>query len=368
MLKNREFLEKIRCFDSQLLFTWYYHNSIYKLKVRTMYFYEIRDSKSIDADSSMIVGPYLLSRERLLTKQSQDGDFKKLSESDTRLLETATNEYTIYSDKILTLDMTYTCRDTLSAYEYEEVHQANKKAFDQKSWLAYMGITNSQHLNLLSGRTAVKNGVSRKLQELSTCNSYLLENSAFALSTLVVDGKAVREMTEREFGDAAINLFTSLRTSRHLGLTYFWNNRSHIDVMQTYIYLSTFDSRKNGKIITTWSESPEYRAFLASSVNHRPAKATSKSKQKRALLELMTKYKESNLTEEQGKVLRELMETSLQAMAFCGGTYTSEDIYSYMEKILGSAEGTSKSSLDFTGGADGLLRPEEDVDDDIHFV
>ncbi|MEF1309916.1 hypothetical protein QTO01_07400 [Vibrio mytili] len=177
-----------------------------------------------------------------------------------------------------------------------------------EDWCVAMAITESKHWNLMSGRTKGDQFAIRKMSDLVICQSYVLEATAFLLTTETIDGKHVDKMSAEEFGKNSIAILGLLRNSYDVLLQHYWSHRSHIDVGQSYIYMQTHNERLDAKglqmkrLMYNKSTTPEYHAFLI-----RPVKAERKKKQDRNLIMTMLEMSaKSRMSAEQQEGVKSL--------------------------------------------------------------
>ncbi|MFC5081172.1 hypothetical protein VTH8203_01636 [Vibrio thalassae] len=327
-----------------------------------MYFYEI-ERVSENGFKKEIHGPFLVNARKLLELHESIGGKASLTVEDIDILQSAKKQYTLYENTPLPLDTDFIIRNRATMHEYKAVFTLNKPLYKLTDWLDYVGINESQHRNINSGRTTVGCGVLKKLHDILISHSFVLESTAFALSSLEIDGESVQGFDRNQFGDHAPTLLGALKSSRNIMLTYYWSSRSHIDLMQAYIYLSTFDMRRKSHYVNSWYMSPEYYAFIS----RRAIKSSKKLNKKMAirLLELLKKHKDSDSTPEQKQALDDLIGDALSTLAFCGTTVSAEKKIETLEKLITGGQG-GKRDLDFTYSASGLHVPENDDDDSIN--
>ncbi len=312
-----------------------------ELMGNAMYFYQITNHKG----QTEFVGPYLLTRSDLLNRIS-NADSKKqypISEEDSLVLESAERELTLYNNARLPFDAVLRIRDRLTTYEYREVFEINAKSMSKEDWMIYCGINESQHLNYHSGRSVVKGGVCQKLHDLLISHSYVLESSAFALATLLIDGSPVHQLDYKAYGANSIKLLAALKSSRNLALEYYWSNRSHVDVMQTYIYNETYAQRKGSidsmnQSLGNWMFTPEYSAFSAT----RDAKDKQHNKSRNVsnknalnIFKLLQKSQDERLTPEQRQATKSLLQEVVGSLSAFGGMMSEADIMKWVESMVG---------------------------------
>jgi hypothetical protein len=306
-----------------------------------MFFYQVINSER----EIEYVGPFLMSRtdmlKRIQKSLSTDNRYH-VSDEDLKVLQAQSEEFTVYSNHPLPLHATIKIRDQLSTIEYREVYEANQKAMSKDDWLNYCGITSTQHLNYSSGRSVVKGGLCRKLHDLLLAHSYIMEASAFVLAPLVISSKTVSDFSWEDYGLYAIKLLGALKSCRNLGLEFYWSQRSHIDVMQTYIYNSTYSTRKGTserleESLGNWMYTPEFSAFRASKDSgdkkSRKSSATDKA-QEMQIFKLLKVSRDERLSAEQKEATGLLMKEALGSVSRFAEMSTPGELIRWLEKIL----------------------------------
>lgn len=334
-----------------------------------MYFYERTETTS-DGSQKVIFGPYILPANTLLSRDIQ-GE-KKLGAADLKNLRAATKEMTIFTCPLLTIDSCVEYRHNLSPIEYDEMNRIHKGKFTQQEWLDYLGINQNTHYNMSASRKTIGHDVTKRLCDLLLPHSHILEMTAYALKEFTVDGLAVRDMSMQEFGAHSLALIKALRNGRDILLKYYWSQRSHIELMQIYVYVTTADYRKDiGVIFPTWHESPEY---IAQSTAQKATSTKAKKADKFALLnmiKLMKTYKNKDLSEAQQMELNAIIQNGLRTLGYVGGELNKESALKYMENMLSlRGEDNDFCNGEFANAAAGVMFPieQDDSEEDVGII
>lgn len=322
-----------------------------------MYFY-LRKSETEAGADRILFGPFLLPRNALISRHEDTGNRRQLSEQDYENLMAATEEMTFYQCPFKSLDIEVEFRDELSSIEYEEACTINKGDFSLEQWFDYLHINRTKHANYLTGRSKVDGLMASKIIDLFTPHSYILERTAFAISNYQIGNVAVKDLSMKEFGQSSIEMRDAINNGRDILLSYYWARRSHVDLMQTYIYIHTAEERENNdRVFSEWYRCPEYDAFTALG-----AGGTKKAKANKAkalsIIKLIKAYKESEFTDAQRESTQAMIQDGLALFGHTGSALSSDEALKFMEDILGIRyENEGYLHKGFTHASAGVLYP-----------
>lgn len=335
-----------------------------------MYFY-LRPERKESGQVNVLFGPFLIPRNALLKHHHDISNRRQLNESDYENLMQATEELTFYQCPFRSLDTEVEFRDEVSSIEYYEASNINKSSFTLNQWREYLCINKSQHNNYLTGRSKINGLLAIKIIDLLIPHSYVLERTAFALSNYSIGGVDVKDMSMQEFGQSSMELLDALKNGRDILLNFYWRCRSHVDLMQTYVYIKTAEERESRELIfSEWYRCPEYDAYSTThSTSTIAGKKASRAKVM-GLINLIKKYKDAEMTEGQRLSTQQMIQDGLSSLGHTGGKLTSDESLKFMEDILGlrhDNEGLTHKG--FTHASAGVLYPivDDPSDEDLGF-
>lgn len=318
-----------------------------------MYFYKhLNDDGQIE-----YVGPFVQPRENLLDDVYnclESGKPTTLTESEIDILENSDKEVSIYSPNQIELSAIVTIRKHLSHHEYRYIYESNKDAMKLSEWLEFTDINNSIHGNYLCGRSLVKGSAAKKLIDLMIAHSYLLEATAFKILRLHINGQKIEEMSRKVFGENSLQIHRVLKSCRNAGLEYYWQQRSHIELMQTAIYIETDNLRREqvstgqSKFMTSWGDTAEFSAFTVKR-NTKADKAyddrsAAMSKKLSELLNQLKATRYSSLSQNQIEASEALIIQSMKTLSTFTEVTEGSELLKMLDDLLGYKE---KSSNDY---------------------
>ncbi|CAH6936174.1 conserved hypothetical protein [Vibrio chagasii] len=318
-----------------------------------MYFYKhLNDDGQIE-----YVGPFVQPREPLLEdvyKCQENGKLTTLTEKEIYILENSDKEVSIYSPNEIELSAVVTIRKQLSHHEYRYIFECNKDAMKLSEWLEFNNANNSIHGNYLCGRSLVKGAAAKKLIDLMIAHSYVLEATAFKILRLHINDQKIEEMSRKEFGANSVQVHRILKSCRNIGLEYYWHQRSHIDLMQTSIYIETDAIRRDkanseqSKFMTSWGDTAEFSAFAVKR-NHRADLAYEERSavMSNKLCELLNQLKATryaNLSQSQIEASEALIVQSMKTLTTFTEVVEGSELLRMLDDLLGYKE---KSNNDY---------------------
>ncbi|MEZ8238666.1 MULTISPECIES: hypothetical protein [Vibrio] len=310
-----------------------------------MYFYR----NQLADESYEYVGPFVMAKEMLyeeVAKSERENKINTFTESEMKVLETSTFEHSIYSINPMELNSKLSVRGHLSHYEYRYIYEANKEAMSIQEWLTFTEINNNKHLNYMSGRSLVKGALVKKLCDLMISHSYLLETTAFKLIRCVVDNRSVESLSRSEYGQYSVEFLRVLRSCKNAGLEYYWSCRSHVDLMQTRIYVETDSLRRNQSadanetaFMSDFDKTSEFNAMnvkrnTASDKKYRNQRAT-EAKKLAAIVTQLRATRLSKLSDEQRSASEELITNALRTLNTFTEVAPEAGLMNMLERMMG---------------------------------
>ncbi|MEZ9700608.1 hypothetical protein AB4455_25945 [Vibrio sp. 10N.261.46.E12] len=323
-----------------------------------MYFY-----KHLNEDGQIeYVGPFIRPRENLLDdvyKCLESGKSTTLTEDELHILENSEKEVSIYAPNQIELSALIKFRKHLSHHEYRYIYECNKDAMNLSEWFEFIDINSSIHGNYLCGRSLVKGSTAKKLVDLMIAHSYLLEATAFKILRLHINGQKIEDMSRKEFGNNSLDVHKLLKCCRNIGLEYYWHQRSHIDLMQTAIYIETDALRREqmstgqSKFMTSWGDTAEFTAFAVKrnpkadhAYEHRSTVMTKKLSE---LLNQLKATRYSNLSKSQIEASEALIVQSMKTLSIFTEVIEDSELLKMLDDLVGYKD---KSSNDYLAQAE----------------
>jgi len=212
-------------------------------------------------EQKFITGPFLLPVVKMLELNTLLNDKQQLGERDFEVLNLSEQEIGIYGTEILSPEDKLVLRDQFSTIEYRSIFsQYSSMGYKVSEWSDVLGITDSKHKNLLSGRTKLDKLQSRQLANMCMAHSYIQELSAMYLSSLNVNGVNIANSNQSDFGRLSLKCLHALKTSASIALRYYWSQRSHIDVCSLHPTIQKLQnsSTASNQSVDNWLKTAEW--------------------------------------------------------------------------------------------------------------
>jgi hypothetical protein len=242
-----------------------------------MYFYYFERN-----GHSLVTGPYLLSRDKLLQLNDDKYAGTALSDDDRAILTTSYKEVGVYDSSLQEPNTKFISRDQLSPIEYKSMHgMFLSKSYTNEDWCEMVGISTGQHKHLRGARQIPDRLLSRQLMSMCVSHSYMRQLSANYLGTLTIRGIYVIDTDADKFGALSMLTLRALRESANVGLKSYWAHKTHIDVCSLYPDLVYSRESSSLKENNNWLNSSEWAALTKPLINVSERKIAGLSKEEK---------------------------------------------------------------------------------------